>query len=273
MSEAGKNMLFVTCNESNMTGCSFLVGIESEVIMTEVSKSEAKAAGALANEKSMSKTGYLVTYIIAFACLIIMPMISKQLAPMTDNIDYGALRHMFEEIITCVGWSLAIIVITIVCKKKYGVNVLLNKKTKGQELPVKRVLILGAIVIASIFLISAQIGFQVKPFYDMGLKITGYELMGKEAELFKYAIKCAYIVLMIRCAQKLAEEMIGKGRSKMIWGGLVVCLTVGVFDLIVGNYTLPLTYFLLNLVYGAIFLLTDKSVFKTYLMVLLIYLL
>ena len=44
-----------------------------------------------------------------------------------------------------------------------------------------------------------------------------------------------------------------------------------VYDLLAGSNTLPATYFLLNLLFGWIYLLTNRSISKTYLFVLLIY--
>ncbi len=225
----------------------------------------------LTEEKKMSSLSLAVIYCIAFGCIIVTPIIAEQLAPMFDYIDYGALRHLFMEIITCVLWALEIVIIAIICKKHWNVSVLMNPKTHGKELPAKNMIILAILSIVSILIISAQIGFEVKPFHDMGVKITGYELIGNIGMLFRNAIKCGFMVLMIRCAQKFTEQIIGKGRSRFIWGGLILFLTVGIYELLIGANTLPLTYLLLNLLFGWIYLLTDRSISKTYLFVLLIY--
>lgn len=225
----------------------------------------------ITEEKKMGSLSLAVIYCIAFGCIIATPVIAEYLAPMFDYIDYGALRHLFMEIITCVLWAVEIVVIAIVCRKRWNVNVLMNPKTRGKELPAKNMIILATLSIAAILIISAQIRFEVKPFHDMGVKITGYELMGNIGMLFRNAIKCGFVVLMIRCAQKFAELLIGKGRSRFIWGGAILTLTVGVYDLLIGANTLPLTYFLLNLLFGWIYLLTNRSISKTYLFVLLIY--
>ncbi len=222
-------------------------------------------------EKEMSWISLAIIYCIAFACIVITPFIAKKIAPMFDYVSYGAMRWWFTELITCVLLTLEIVIIAIVCKKQWNVNVLMNSDTHGKELPGKNLAILAILSIASILIISAQIGFEVKPFHDMGVKITGYEFMGNIGTLFRNAIKCGFIVLMMRCAQKIAEILIGKGRSRFIWGGVILLLTVGVYDLLIGANTLPLTYFLLNLLFGWVYLLTERSISKTYLFVLLIY--
>ena len=225
----------------------------------------------ITEEKKKGVLPLTVIYCIALGCIVVTPFIGEHLAPMFDYVDYGALRHLFEEIITCVLWAVEIIVIAVICRKYWNVNVLMNPKTRGKELPAKNMILLALLSIAAVLFISAQIGFEVKPFHDMGVKITGYELMGNIGMLFRNAIKCGFMVLMIRCAQKFAELLIGKGRSRFIWGGVILALTVGVYDLLAGANTLPATYFLLNLLFGWIYLLTNRSISKTYLFVLLIY--
>lgn len=210
-------------------------------------------------------------YILAFMLIIITPFIAGIISPVFDYISYGQMRTYFTGLITSIMWTLELVIITIFCKKKWNIMILLNPKTKGKELSNKQMIILTVISIVSILFISWQIGFQVKPFYDLGNKISGYEVMGNVGQLFKNSIKCGWMVLMIRCAQKFCEEILGKGKRFIPYGGAVLMLTVGIYDLCMGLTTLPITYFLLNLVFGYIYLLTDRSVIKTYLFVLLIY--
>lgn len=225
----------------------------------------------MTEEKKMDCKDLAIIYVIAFVCIIITPIFAKLIAPMFDYVNYGAMRHLFTEIITCIFYTLEIVGIAFICKKQWKINVLMNPKTHGKELPTKNMIILAFLAIASILIISAQIGFEVKPFYDMGVKITGYELMGNIGMLFRNAIKCAFVVLLIRCAQKFVELLIGKGKSNFIWGGAILFLTVGIYDILTGMNTLPYTYLLLNLLFGWIYLLTQRSISKTYLFVVLIY--
>ena len=49
-------------------------------------------------------------------------------------------------------------------------------------------------------------------------------------------------------------------------------LTLGVYDLIAGNNNLGITYFVHNVVYGWIYLLADRSILKSKLLIMFIYL-
>lgn len=221
--------------------------------------------------KTIRKYNFFV-FVIAFLAIIFTKYAVKPFVPMLDFVGYGAMRPCFEVLLTCIAWVLEIVVMSIVFNKKYGINILSNKETKGQELPVKRIFIITAVVVACVLIISAQIDFQVKPFYDLGKKFNGYELANNAGIFLRNIIKSVWIVIMIKAAQEFSEDIAGKGRSIKIYAGVILMLTLGVYDLIAGSNNLAVTYFLLNLVYGWIYLLTDRSMQKSYLLIMFIYL-
>lgn len=214
----------------------------------------------------------LVVYIIAFVAVICTHFLARPIVPYTDFVGYGAMSPFFEILFTCILWVIEMFIIAYVYKKKFGVSLLSNKETKGQELPVKRIIIIAAVVVVCILTISAQIGFQVKLFYDLGEKFNGYELTNNAGIFLRNFIKSVWIVIMIKLAQEFVEDISGKGRCIYPFGGIVVMLTLGIYDIVAGMNNLTWTYFALYLIYGWIYILTDRSMIKSYLLIMFIYL-
>jgi hypothetical protein len=186
-------------------------------------------------------------------------------------VGYGAMREFFDELFTAIIWLLGIVCMTIVYSKKLNYNIISNKEARGYELPMKRVVFIGAVVAVCIVIISAQIGFQVKPFYDLGEKFNGYELMNNIGIFIRNIVKCIWIIIMIKAANSLVENITGKEKITYPVVGIILMLTLGIYDLVTGMNNLSVTYFFLYLVYGWIYVLTEKSMLKSYLLILFIF--
>lgn len=214
----------------------------------------------------------LALYLISFLAIILTPFAAGLISPLFDWAGYGALRGFFDELFTSILWIVEILLIAIIYKVKFDSKIWYNDKGKGQILPVKRVLIISGIVVACILIISAQIGFQVKPFYDLGEKFNGYQLMTNVGIFLRNTVKCIWIVIMIKAVQDFLEQILGTGRFQYVYAGLVMVLTVGIYDIVMGMNNLAITYLFLYLIYGIIYLLTDRHTIKSFLLILLIYL-
>ena len=77
---------------------------------------------------------------------------------------------------------------------------------------------------------------------------------------------------MIKTIQEFVEDIFGKGKSMIPYGGIVLLLTLGIYDIIAGMNNLQWTYLALNMVYAMIYTLTDRSVWKSYFVIMFIYL-
>ena len=223
------------------------------------------------NEKVLSCKLSVVLFVVSWVILTGCYFLSKLTAPYFDSINYGQNTKFFVGIVLCVSWAATLVIMVLVVYAKFGINLLTNPDTIGRELETKNLLIVIGLVMVSIFVISAQIGFEVKPFYDLGVKFTGYELMAKIAVILCNVIKCAWVVIMM----EMVEDFMSHFNKKEIvpYGGIVLMLTAGLFDVAFSLVTLPVTYVLLYLVYGLIFRITHESVSKTFLCVVLIYIL
>jgi hypothetical protein len=79
-----------------------------------------------------------------------------------------------------------------------------------------------------------------------------------------------WITIMLKAVQDVFEEIVGKGKLFIPFAGLILLLTLGIYDILTGAYNLPETYLILYVVYGLIYLLTDRHMVKTYLLIMFI---
>ncbi len=246
-------------------------------------------------------------FAIFFAMLGITPVIGRALAPLTDGLDYGMLRDLFAEVFTVSLW-------VVEGALFYAIHRILKKRTqrlehtrtlvvsaddyesveelsrvaakqKRPELPWKNVGILTAICAGCILLVSAVIGFQVKPFYDFGTKFTGYERYCTVGRLGRNVFKCIFIAYMLPECKKMAEEVAtayfpekGAWATWLLAGGILQ--TFGLFDIFTSVMSYPLdgAQILLGLAYfvayggfTAVYCFTNEHAFKSYWLIVLIY--
>lgn len=214
----------------------------------------------------------LILFAAGIVLIVVTPFVARLIAPLFDWACYGALRQFFEEIFTAALWVVEIVLLAVFYYKKWDQRILSNPEVKGKELPVKRIVVISFVTALCILVISAQIRFQVKPFYDLGEKFNGYELLGHVGIYVKNIIKCVWIVILLKAGQHLIEQCFVKADYRIPYAGFLLVMTVGVYDMIVGANTLALTYLFLYAIYGWLYLLTDRSMSKTYLLVMFLYL-
>lgn len=232
-----------------------------------------------------------------------------------DLVGYGQMRPCFKEVFTILFWILEIAVFRAIEKKydpkekrsialtvsawqeKTSAGTLENeneggmvetngeksgKKTKKRAplLPLRNVVALTAIVAACILILSAQIDFLVKPFYDLGEKIQGYDMYNRIAVIVRNVVKCVWIVVFLSASREIACELrlLGKNHVEkrgIFFGSYIVFfLLFGLYDVLTAGMTLGLgvTYFVLFYpCFVIVDMLTQHSPNKSYLLIMLIY--
>lgn len=211
-------------------------------------------------------------YIIAMLILICSRILGGFIAPYFDFAGYGAMYPFFVEVFTSIIWLVSIVVMYMVFQKKYNYNIFGEKDTRGKELPIKRVFLIGMVVALCIIVISAGIGFRVKPFYDLGEKFNGYDLLNNVGIFIRNIVKSLLIVVLVKAAQDLVEIILKKDNIKFPWCGIILLFTVGLYDLITGMNNLAIIYTFLYVIYGWVYLLVEKNPIKAYLLIMFIYL-
>jgi len=208
------------------------------------------------------------------SCLLILLLGETAIffKPMYDWIYYGTLDSMFHNIIKSVIMIIGVIGIVVISKKVLGYNPLRSKEeSRKEELPIKNLIVLTLIVTASIALVSGLVGWQVKILADLGERYTGVQLGLAAVGWACASVRILVALMMINYFQEGMEKSITN--KHIPWGGILLLITFGLYELIMGTTTLPVLYLLLNVVYGEIYLLTHKNTWKSFLLIYVIYLL
>lgn len=160
-------------------------------------------------------------------------------------------------------------------------------KVKCREpLPLKNVFLLTLITVACIFTLSAVIGFKVKPFYDLGEKVTGYELCNRSVTVGRNVFKCFWILGIVRACRGMSEELVrtsslSENKRWVAWFIQIAFLLIfALFDVFTSVMVYPLTvrrllvglvYLLFYVAFVPVQALTEGSGVKAFLLILLIY--
>lgn len=152
-------------------------------------------------------------------------------------------------------------------------------KTNFQSKPIlpwRNVGTLLLITSACILLISVQIDFQVKPFYELGDKTTYSEMLNKGSELILNAVKCVWIVMLLRAALGLWESLLEFWEISHVrflkWVGAGAMLVLfGIYDVCATGNPFAWTYIAFYVAFTAIYYFSERSEVKSYLLTLFIY--
>ena len=260
----------------------------------------------------------VVRYAAIILMLVVTPLLARPMAVLFDwaVLDWsreGTLREFWVEFFTAVFWLLewaAFLLLEHFVVKKYRAQgetveevsetaetaveaeaaltelAQTEKKkrkfsftwTKRDILPSLNVAILFAIAAACILLVTLQIGFYVKPFWELGNKATKSSLIIKCGEIARNLVKCIWIVAALKTSLRIAEELFENIQVEetlkkwLIWLGVgVLCLLLGVCDLLVFTNAFWWTYLLFYVAFTAIYFFTEQAPIKSFLLILFIY--
>jgi hypothetical protein len=261
-----------------------------------------------------------VRFIVYFLAIAITPFLARPFAPLFDWAGYGLMRDMFIEVFIVIFWGIEWLIIFKAKKlkefflhtgkkmKKVYLSLkgkeLVEEKTEVTEceetklvekkektriqvrppIPMKNVVILTVLSVVCIFIMSVVTGFTVKPVYDIGEKVTGYEMYNKIGLLCRNVLKCFWVYGIIKAARGMADEIVDNieaptnaARYLLHIGFLLI---FALFDVFVAPVIYPgakmklamaLTYLLFYVVFVPVYALTEGSDVKAFLLTLLIY--
>lgn len=151
-------------------------------------------------------------------------------------------------------------------------------KPKTQLLGWDRMIAIFLICVACILIISAQIGFQVKVFYELGERVILTEIVNFSGTAGRDIAKCGWIVLLIKCGfgifEGLFENVTLKPKAKKVCVYLCVTaliLAFGVYDVLSTQNPFAWTYLLFYVAFVALYALLNGAPIKSYLLILFIY--
>ena len=229
-------------------------------------------------------------YAVYFLCVAVTPFLAKPISPLFDWAGYGLMRPLFVEIFTIIFWGLEWLAIHLVEKrrrKKNEVEELPKKKRQiNPPIPFKNLVTIMLLCVATIFAVSVAIDFKVKPIYDIGEKVTGYEIWNAVGMLGRNVFKCFWLLGMVLSCKGMADEVISSseklcGKKYLAWilAGAVL-MVFGVFDILTSVVSFPLTktegflalaYLLVYGTIAAVCALTENSRVKAFLLIVLVY--
>lgn len=151
-------------------------------------------------------------------------------------------------------------------------------KAKTQLLGWDRMIPIFLICVACVLIISAQIGFQVKVFYELGERVVLIEIVNFSGTAGRDIAKCGWIVLLIKAAfgifEGIFKEVPAKPKAKRAYVYLCVTaliLLFGVYDVLSTQNPFAWTYLLFYVAFVALYALVNGAPVKSYLLILFIY--
>lgn len=236
---------------------------------------------------------------VYFAAVLITPWIAKPLALLFDWVCYSLMIKFFEEIFTIIFWILELVAFFCIERKQArkrqekmqndeGVSATNeeNELKQGRKtrplIPLKNVFMIFVGICFCILVISAQINFQVKLFYDIGQGKGGYDLVNNISVVGKNVVKCIWIVWILRIARSIAKDLCllcGKEteQKSIYWAiYLAIVMLFALMDVLVSgmSFGFAVTYMLLFYpAFMAMDHLTEYSGVKTFFMIMIIYIL
>lgn len=260
----------------------------------------------------------IIRYLVYFLAVILTPLLfrtSSWIVRAFDWVGYSQMRPFFKELFTLIFWIVEMIAFYFIEKKHYpkaerssafALSEAMKKAAEKQEinengqgrvemneiasetgrrkktplLPLKTVVTLTVIVAACILVLSAQIDFWVKPFYDIGENVQGYVLFNRIAVIARNVVKCVWIVWILAASREIACEICALGKNEAEKRGLFFGAYMGLFfifalyDVLTAGMTLSIgvTYFVLFYpCFVLVDALTKHNTVKSYILIVLIY--
>lgn len=213
----------------------------------------------------------VIHYLFPLLMISIPPILIRPLADKLGYWNYSSISEFASGYLLAIIWTVSLILFCIFSKKMQKKGIFTRFEDSNEMISTKSLLLSSLIFFTMILIISIRIDFKVKPFYDFGEKLTGYDLINKLGILIKLLFRCAFIPVVCRGAYILS----GISDKKYIRYPLYVLLVVGygVFEILYYHVGFPFIYTLFYMSFAVLFLLMRKNYRKTLALSLLIYLL
>ena len=252
-------------------------------------------------------------YIFPLIMISILPILIQPLADKWGYWHYSSISELIGGIFLAVLWIVSLILFHIFNKSMKKKGIFTTFDGTDEMISTKSLMIASAIFFAMILMMSIKTGFKVKPFYDYGEKLTGFDFMNKNGILLKKAVRCAFIPVVCRGAyllSGLSNRIASKQRSGMTKHEqpetdssqlsdknepnfdhpdashmpdiqiilncalyIFLVLGYGVFEILYDHIDFPVIYSVFYISFAVLYLLMKKNYTKTFALSLLIYLL
>lgn len=215
-------------------------------------------------EKKVGASEYLYLGLYTFAGFgleILLSMLFPSIFGV-QNSEYTIVQQCIYWMLTCVLWGAAIIFLIVLAKKKYFFDVLAHNET-----PAGRQWLFAIIIAITAIVITTIVGNGFKP-------VQEYINNGMIKFIFQhiyYLFETALIVLTISFGQKFGE-MVTK-RNRLPYGGLFLALTWGLMHILTQGIMTGAYAFIMAILYGVVYILLNKNIRYSYLLVAIMFIL
>ena len=222
--------------------------------------------------------------------LLVTPFLALPVAKLFDWAVFewsknGELRDFYTYLFTALFWVLEGVGFYFLDKYVLQKKVTSAETTDGEPQEQSQDVAEGkaqkkkeqAPLLPCILLISVQIGFEVKPFYELGEKTTRSEIMNKVGEILCNGVKSALIVAFLRAGLALGQAIVKEDATEtqktwlpwLVAG--VLMLVFGLCDVLLTANPFAWTYMVFYVAFTAIYFFTERSVGKSYGLIFFLY--
>jgi drug/metabolite transporter (DMT)-like permease len=201
-----------------------------------------------------SFVGLLLDAVVAYG---IMPIVyGKQLSEWTD------IHYIIYWMIICAIWGSVSFAIFKIAKRKFDLDIMM----KGEKLKLWQWIVIVVIALGSLL---------IKYFDWDGIKILiEFQTKGCLKFVFQYIYYCfeiLLVVLILIFGQKAFEKWFKK--VNIPYGGIVIACTWGIAHFFTKDILTGVLSILVGLAYGSVYLLVNRDIRKTYIILLLMFVL
>lgn len=223
---------------------------------------------------TLKKRIKLIILGIIWFLAIPLSLIGVLLKPIYKMVYYGQANNYFKYGIAIVLLISFFFIIKFLIQKK--MNIQFKKENTKLSWKMLCALYFGSFLL--VFIISAALGFELKPTHDIGNNMPAYEIGQFFTKLGYRAIGLFFALNMIECFQYALEDLFPfkdkKFAAYIPYGAVVTMLTYGLYAYFTGvGGSLAILYIFFVLLYGEIYLLCKRNILKAYAFCVLIFLL
>lgn len=214
-------------------------------------------------------------YILALVLLVFTPLWVSPLRGFFSALQYGSYVDVFSDLTVCLLWFIQIKLL-VKWSIKNGTISAVEEPDSKELLPAKRVVLIGLAIVVCILLVSFETGFEVKPFYDIAHRTESRTIVNRLGILARELTVSYWILFILRLADSVGKDVAETRKHSKVcyWAVYMGLLAVfAIFDV----FTIPgvtyLSYILFYLFFGLVYHMVNKSLHKTFWLILLLYVL
>lgn len=214
-------------------------------------------------------------YLLALVMLIFTPLWVTPLRDFYSGLHYGSYVDVFTDLTVALFWFIEIKLL-VKWSRKNGTIASEEGPESKELLPASRVLLISLAITVCILLVSFETGFKVKPFYDIAHRVASRTIVNRLGILVRELAVSYWILYVLRLADYVglgASE--GRSHPKTIyWAIYMTMLAVfAVFDIFTITGATYFSYILFYLFFGLVYHMVNKSLHKTFWLILILYVL